>query len=357
MQGTVVPGGKSYLPALDGLRAISILAVIGFHGAWPGFSWGARGVDLFFVISGYLITSLLIREREKTGSVSLRDFYIRRSLRIFPAFYAFLAGYSLLCFFVYRDLLGDLPSTLLLSGLYVGNIAIAWFNCPVLVAHSWSLAMEEQFYLIYPALFRAAGRKILYVLAAVVLLVPIWRAVLFLVWGLGLPPLRFAYGPDTRADSLAWGCLLAVCLSSARLGGPLRNILRQWWVAPAGVALAIASVLISRNMALADTLAYTVLAIGCAAILGSTVEGRDGATKRVLASRPARLVGRLSYPLYLWHPAMLGIAERISNHVPPAFGTLTKQSSYVALSFGAAWMSYTIIEKPALRLKERFAHV
>src|SRR5215813_14177109 len=199
-----------HLPGLDGLRAISVFVVIVYHfgiNAVPG----DLGVSGFFVLSGFLITWLLLRELQSTGTISLRQFYARRFLRIFPAYYAFLAAS-----FLYDRLRGDIwPPGLGWSGLfYFVNYFNATHGHPdTSIAHAWSLSIEEQFYLLWPfalLLLSRAGRAwfapaLLAATAAVVA----WRSYLFLHAHIGVAYVYNAF--DTRFDNLAVGCLVAVC--------------------------------------------------------------------------------------------------------------------------------------------------
>jgi peptidoglycan/LPS O-acetylase OafA/YrhL len=346
-------------PVLDGLRAVSILAVIGFHAQWPGFGGGGRGVDLFFVISGFLITWLLVKERERTGRVSLKKFYFRRVLRIVPAFFVFLLGYGLVCLLVFRDLKPKLASSLLIATTYTTNAMMGWFGRDVVVAHTWSLSAEEQFYAVWPWFVGLLPRRAATLTTgALVAFALVWRLVLFASIGLSGPPMRYAYSPDTRFDSILWGCLLAYMVSHRRLGPALRKIFRKGFAVVLGVGLVSSSILVSQaSKFFESTFAYTVTALGAGVILMGALYQEDSWLGRQLSSKVVQWVGRLSYSLYLWHTVALALASRATNQVGVAARAPALALSYIALAFGFAAGSYYLVEKPFLRMKTRFAVV
>jgi peptidoglycan/LPS O-acetylase OafA/YrhL len=350
---------KGTIPALDGLRGVSILAVIGFHGAWPGFSGGGRGVDLFYVISGFLIAWLLLKEKEKFGTVSLKKFYYRRMLRIPPAFYVFLAGYGLLCHLVFTDFRKDLSSSLLIAGTYSTNFMMGWFNREVLVAHTWSLSLEEQFYLFFPALVAFLSRRKVTVLALVLVVVtPLYRLALYQLSGTGNSPLRLAYSPDTRFDTIIWGCLIALLLFDERAGLWLAGIFRRNLTLIAGlVVMSVNFYLSERSVAFLSTIGYSLNALSFVCILLFTLFREDHPLNQLMSLKPMQLTGRLSYALYLWHPVALGLAGRCMKHVPSPFQDATQVALYLCMSFLLAAASYLIVEQPFLKLKDKFAVV
>ena len=343
------------LKSLDGLRAVSILAVVGHHGGWPGFAAGARGVDLFFVISGFLITTLLLEEKRQQGKASLSRFYARRALRIFPAFYAFLAGYALLCLVVFRDLLPDLLPSLISSGTYTSNVAMGWYGRIPLTPHTWSLAMEEQFYLVVPWLINALpARRATALLGTTMAATAVWRFVLHIAthsesdW-------RWVYSPDTRLDAIVLGCLLAYLWASPRGRLALDRVLggrRGLSLATGALALTL---LCDSVPWLRRSFGYSLTAIACGALLVHVLRTADGRLARWFAKPVAVWVGKLSYSVYLWHLAALGLAGRAAGHVPVAFGGAARQVSYLVFTLVLASLSYYVVEKPFLRLKSRFA--
>jgi peptidoglycan/LPS O-acetylase OafA/YrhL len=215
-QGARVP---RYLPALDGLRALAVLSVIAFHAELPRFNGGFLGVEVFFVVSGYLITSLLLDEREKTGRVSLARFWLRRARRLLPALFVLLLATLTLSLTVAPDSLATTRTDSAAALLYVSN----WWQVvhqhsyfmsvdrPPLLLHLWSLSVEEQFYLIWPlavALFgRAAKRWVL-----PVALLGAAASALSMAWSFdpSADPTRIYVGSDTRSSGLLIGAALAV---------------------------------------------------------------------------------------------------------------------------------------------------
>jgi peptidoglycan/LPS O-acetylase OafA/YrhL len=308
----------TYRPELDGLRAIAIILVIGSHAQIPGFGLGApAGVTLFFVLSGYLITSLLVAERGRTGRVDLVAFYIRRALRLLPALYAFLAvvavGYAV-------GLWGNKPADLVTFPavvLYVGNWIQAAGAAPGMMGHTWSLAVEEQFYILWPAiliaLIRFAPRWVIaYVLLAIAVLVLPWRGTVIETAGY----VRAYVGTDTQADSLLLGC--AVALLGARL---------PQWAGWFGVVALVAVEQFWPPIVLGFSLAAVVSTLAVA-----------GAPK-ALGWAPLAYVGRISYGLYLWHYLFIwsGIPWPIA----------------ITAALATAAVSYEYLERPFLRLKDR----
>ena len=352
-------GSKGNIPALDGLRGVSILAVIGFHGAWPGFSGGGRGVDLFYVISGFLIAWLLLKEKEKYGRVSLRKFYYRRMLRILPAFYVFLAGYGLICQLVFTDLKNDLSGSLLIAGTYSTNFMMGWFNREVLVAHTWSLSLEEQFYLFFPAVVAFLSRKQASCLAFVlVIAAPLYRLALYCWSGQGRSPVRFAYSPDTRFDTIIWGCLVALLLfdEPARLW--IGKVFRRRTTLLVGVSVMLMNFHLSeQSIAFMSTVGYSLSALSFVCILLFILLRDDHVLNRLMSLKPMQLTGRLSYALYLWHPVALGLTGRCVKHFRLPFQDTAHVLLYLSLTFLFATGSYLIVEQPFLKLKNKFAVV
>ena len=208
-----VPRAK-HLPALDGLRAVAVFVVISYHAGLMKGIPGDLGVTLFFVLSGFLITWLLLREFAATGSISIRSFYARRALRIFPAYYVFIL-FSL----AVDTALGHRWSRGLIAVAftYLVNYYNAFNGHPITsIAHAWSLAVEEQFYLLWPlaclSLLRRSRASAARAVALVIVATVAWRSVLYLLLH---APASYVYNAfDTRCDSLAIGCLIALSLES-----------------------------------------------------------------------------------------------------------------------------------------------
>jgi peptidoglycan/LPS O-acetylase OafA/YrhL len=305
-----------YVPALDGLRGIAIALVIGFHyTGWP--YGGGYGVDLFFVLSGFLITTLLLEEREQTGRIRLGRFYVRRARRLFPALVVMLTGYVVFAA-VARGENALLPVTE--YGLYAGNI-YATFVQPVGhigLGHLWSLAEEEQFYLVWPACLlvllraRRPARWLALFLAALVC----YRLALIADHA----TLHRLYGsPDTRSEGLLLGCLFAF----ARRSG----VVAREWVAKAGLMLAVPAVVVGQFR-----LGLPVFELGAVALVAAAVAKTELAG--LLSWRPLVGLGKISYSLYLWQSPVIWA---FAWHARPLA---------LAVSLALALASYRFVELP-----------
>lgn len=330
------------IPALDGLRAVAIVLVVLVHAAPtagfpPALAWvhtlQSLGVRIFFVISGFLITALLLQEREATGEISLRRFYVRRALRIFPAFYAYIAVILVLSAGGWIILLpGDLAHALTYTMNY--NYPAAWE-----VWHIWSLSIEEQFYVLWPLLLVLAGtRRACLGAAAVVVITPLVRIAMWYGW-----PVRDEMAGHFQmvADSLAVGCLLAGSYNwLGRQGWYMRLLTSRWFVLVPLIVLATHELhWRPRTFLVAQTITH--IAIGLC--LDRCVRVRSRWTDGVLSSAPLRYVGALSYSLYLWQQPFLTKVET----------PLTSFPQNVVLAVACALASYHLVERPFLRLKAR----
>jgi peptidoglycan/LPS O-acetylase OafA/YrhL len=333
-----------HLPSLDGLRAISILLVLLGHlsGTRPigrlYFGVGDiahLGVVAFFVISGFLITSLLLAEHKKKGRVSLKLFYARRALRIFPASYAFIGCITLLWMTGLIQLHGaDLWHAVTYTVNY--SVSRSWY-----IGHLWSLSVEEQFYLLWPFAFVALGpRRAIWVAAAVIVLGPAARlaAALFLR---GTPYRDLEMFPMV-ADSLAAGCLLA------RMRGWLEA--QPWYVrlfaAPYSVTMLAIILILNRltGYGVVEVFGTAVINILIAILVHRSVYCWSDWMGRVLNWRPLVFCGVLSYSLYLWQQPFL-------NRYSTAWTNAFPQN--LVFTIAAALMSYLLLEKPLMKLRYR----
>jgi peptidoglycan/LPS O-acetylase OafA/YrhL len=344
-----------YRGDVDGLRAIAVLLVVAFHAFPRKVPGGFVGVDIFFVISGFLITSLIIRGLQ-TGDFSFTDFYVRRIKRIFPALITVLAACLIVGWFVlfpgeFRDLgkhaaagAGFVANFSLLSE--VDYFAINADHKPLL--HLWSLGIEEQFYIVWPALIVLAWRWKHGPLAMAALI-----CVGSFVWNVILTPINTAaafFLPFTRFWELMVGCLIAFAATHESFAGLTparlmafyerhRDRLHEWagWIGLALIVLAAAVIKPTRAFpgwwALLPTL-------GAALII---VAGPQSTINRVLLSHRAMIyVGLISYPLYLWHWPILSFARMIHFKEP----TDLVRVGCVALAFLLAHLTYRYIERP-----------
>ncbi len=335
-----------HLPALDGLRAVAVFTVIVSHAglAVPG----DLGVSAFFVLSGFLITWLLLQEHRAAGTVSLRRFYTRRVLRIFPAYYAFLA----VSFAIDHFRGHPWGSGLGLSALFY---IVNYFNAlhghpPTAIAHAWSLGIEEQFYLLWPmlllVLLRGGTRRAALTLTVVIAAVVLWRSVLYAGLHVGSAYVYNAF--DTRFDNLAVGCLLALCAGAPRFQGIAARLARSALAPLATLALIVAS---RTGLALTYhyTVGFTVDAVLIAIFIVQVLQLYRTRLWSWLETPVVRYLGVISYPLYLWH-----IWALTGGHHFRAAGPVGEFAAGVIAAIALASGSYFVIERPFLALKRRF---
>lgn len=334
----VLHDGPPRVAALDGLRAMAIASVVIFH-VWPhALPGGWVGVDMFFVLSGYLITRLLDQELQRAGQIDLVAFAAKRSLRIMPALFAMLAVYV-----IYAQICTVDPARHMQTVAFAASFATNWARAFSSAAegplgHTWSLAMEEQFYLLWPLALMSLrtpnrARWIGLLIAGVVC----WRAALALG---GADAERTYNGFDTHTDGLLLGGLLAI----VRIPDPVRAWAARWVAVPLAVITAVLLAMGYRSPAV-QAVGMAVCALAAAWLLVAAQE--PGRFARSLSIAPLRYLGRLSYSLYLWHLPILMLGSR---HVP---GGWRSTVLLLALSLTTAAASYHLIELPFLALRTR----
>jgi peptidoglycan/LPS O-acetylase OafA/YrhL len=338
------------LPGLDGLRALSIVLVLLVHGkdlpGFPGWNWlnavsmrGGFGVDIFFVLSGFLITWLLLKEETRTGRIDMRGFYTRRALRILPPAFFYLAFVGILV------LLHRSPtqwSEIAAAAMFFRNFVI---HGTADVGHYWSLSIEEQFYLVWPLLLIILPRKKrLPATVALILAAPIWRRLNQHFYpGAWLNQAR----PDFRYDSLLMGCLLAMLRSNLKSAAVLRGKVLQSNLTPFVCVAAIALCLSSLGASLGERVGRAFPTIEFAAvalIINYVIEGRPGIINELLNLAPVIWLGQLSYSLYLWQQIFCYQPASLSTALIPA----------IVLSILGASVSYYVVEQPVLRWRQRW---
>ena len=341
------------MAGLDGLRALAVTAVV-WHHTHPGFAGfpltvkGFLGVDVFFVLSGFLITTLLLDEQAHSGRISLRHFYLRRSLRIFPLYYAVLAALALYFATIAPDtssqksrFLAELPY----HATYMSN----WFETNSLMAITWSLSAEEQFYLLWPPLLAWLGRHALWPLAV---LLGVNQAVNFGALDGWLAAIGLPYATHSILQSTFTPILLGVLLAFALQDAAARRALEQvtrWPVllAVLGVAIAATSV---EDMRGVPRLAFH---LATATLLAGILLRPSMTLVRWLEWRPLVFVGTVSYGVYLLHKIVLDVASRGLARVGLESPGLLFVSCLIG-TIGLAALSYRYFERPLLRLKDRF---
>jgi peptidoglycan/LPS O-acetylase OafA/YrhL len=337
------------VPELDGVRALAALAIVGYHAfpTWFPFGWAA--VDLFFVLSGYLITSIILEHGHTRGF--LRRFYVRRGLRIWPIYYLSLLGLVVASPILPRPIeWGGLPYYL----SYTQFVPFYWSaTAPEFswyFKHTWTLAIEEQFYLIWPALVLLAGRRRLVPMALGLLAASVTARACGVHW----------WTLVGRGDGFAMGGLLAAIASDRERFAPLLGRYRPAIFGAGGVALAFLAFVGTRTGGLPDhgpplwpaatVLALNVLFFGVVAL----VVGHAGCHGlRRLRRRWLVYVGTISYGLYLYHMIIIRLkmdltAGRVSGR------NFWVESLTLIASFAAAALSWRYVERPILALKDRF---
>jgi peptidoglycan/LPS O-acetylase OafA/YrhL len=344
---------------------MAVLLVMFNHLALSGiFGGGSIGVDIFFVLSGFLITTLLIGEFEKTKKVDFGAFYARRALRLLPALAAVIVVAVLLVTLVnelhkfQHETLTTLPFVI----FFVGNWARVFnFNALGILGHTWSLGIEEQFYLLWPLLFAllAARRKrerVALVLAGLAGVVMVYR---FVLLSMGQRPWPIYFRADTHCDGLLIGCALAFWLASGRMATPAVGRFFRLATVPALLVILFISELIDNSVPsefhfmVAYGLALGVLS--AAVLIASEVTSPLAEVSNVLKASIVVWIGRRSYGLYLWHFVIYrSVGSFFRQHHPTTTDRITELVLKVGISFVVAALSYKVIEAPALRLKRRF---
>jgi peptidoglycan/LPS O-acetylase OafA/YrhL len=349
-----------YVPALNGLRGVAILLVIGNHLPLDEFELpgGFVGVNLFFVLSGFLITTLLLQEFNQTGSVSLKNFYIRRALRLGPALIVMLTVMCALSFVLF-DRAHALKNCgyALIALFYSSNwVKALTQNGLGMVAQTWSLSVEEQFYFIWPFLLLTTARvakksRYLIALAAVLALFS-WADGIILAMK-GATFTRIYFGLDSTADTLMVGCILGVVLTSCRVTEDTKRIMEKFLVVLAPLSLMCLVAFAARGNILGKGLYYygfIAIALMAAALILDVMVSRQSVLKRLLEMKWLVWLGSVSYGLYLWHwPIIYLMTDGYRRNLWTAIVV------GLPLAFLATVLSYYYMEKPILAFKKRFA--
>jgi len=359
----------SYKPALDGIRALAVAAVLAYHAGLPWARGGFLGVDAFFVLSGYLITSLLLTEWNVRGNIGLIAFWSRRARRLLPALFLMLLGVTFYAVVFagqpeMERIRGDAVATIAYVAnwrpVFVGQSYFDQFSLPSPLRHTWSLAIEEQYYLFWPLLLLALlrlrrlspGR----LLAATLIMAAASAILMGALFRPEHDPSRVYYGTDTRAQSLLVGAALSMLLMRLPAGGQgagaLRNGLSKWTLQIAAVGCAIGIGWVWTHASGNDVLLYRggflLLAAGVAVIIAAAVQPEPGIVGRALSIPPLRALGLISYGVYLWH-------WPIYMMLTPGRTGLTGWDGYelfivrVLATLMIATVSYHVLEMPIRR--------
>lgn len=349
-----------YLPALDGLRAVSILLVVISH-AGRGIEKmvpGGLGVLVFFVISGFLITRQMIAEIEARGTLNLRRFYLRRIIRLAPALLLYIVTFSL----ILGSLGAVITPTHMLTGLfYLANYYHIFIGYPAYSPFPiiWSLSVEEHFYILFPFVmlaFRRSLPKLLPWLLLVLAATLAWRYALYGICETdpsraicGLPANSRLHGTDTLFDCILYGSALSL-LMQYRL-----NLIQIYVLKPLSLWVSFGVLLFTllyRDAEFRDTVRFSLQSAAVAVVIINVLFGTDrlsSVLRRVLAMPPLVLIGKLSYSLYLFHFGMINWLMATGH-----FEGVSGFALYLTGSLLCALASYSLVEKPAARLRKRF---
>ncbi|MCK0172789.1 acyltransferase family protein [Mycolicibacterium sp. F2034L] len=358
------------IPALDGIRAVAVLLVLADHGGLPGVSGGFLGVDVFFVLSGFLITSLLIDELGRTGRIDLRGFWIRRARRLLPALLVVVLGVVGLRELFPPDAVTALREDAVAAFFWVANWAFvaqhtdyfAHGSPPSPLQHTWSLGVEEQYYLVWPLLIVAVVGILAYRRSA-----PSLRAVRFSVFGLAVAGAaasataavlltsdatanRVYFGTDTRVQALLLGAAAAALLvrdwSSVTMDTPIRP---RWgrWLARVLSVVGVAGIAALAHLATGTPDEYraglfTAAAVASVLVVATVALDQGGPVARLLACPPLVRLGTISYGVYLWHwPIFL-----LLNGERTGWSGWSLFAARCGLTLVVAIASYWVLERP-----------
>lgn len=333
---------KDYIPTLDGWRAIAILAVMASHAVipyaanHPWLRWmeqGTVGVDVFFALSGFLICSRLLAEHVRSGRIDWKGFYCRRAFRILPPYMTYLAALAVLAAVGLVTVSNqDWTSCLLFYRNYLGKEYWSWKT-----GHFWSLAVEEHFYVVFPALFAFFGPKRLRVVMPFLLVVlEAWRMAdhRFQLFDAIFPGKVAPYRTDVRVSGIAYGCMAALLLHLPHVRGAAKR-------AVSGVTITAIAAGVLFCLYGNPPMSTLLIRILIAAMVAATTLAPSTLWGRFLELAPLRWVGVLSYSLYIWQQLFLAPKAVYAFHVFPV---------NVILAFVAAYCSYRWVEKPLMAL-------
>jgi peptidoglycan/LPS O-acetylase OafA/YrhL len=349
-----------YMPQLDGLRTLAVAAVVLQH--YAVLQGGAAfGVHLFFVLSGFLITRILLTERENVSTMGItrgeafRHFYVRRTLRIFPLYYLVLfIGMA-----VNAQHAREYAPWLLSYTINLKMAAQGWYIANF--AHFWSLAVEEQYYLIWPWLILLLPRRSLVTAAIITTLIgPLFRVGLLVGWRLEAITANglWAYiGTPAALDSLGIGSLISILMDSPVTADKLRRWMR--WRVPVVAAIVLLPFLLTSYGLTRYALIDAPTAVFFGWLVYTASRGFSGLTGRILSASPMVFVGRISYGVYVYHPFIPTVVTKIAPHLgislPSAEWKMA--SIYIFLTLALATISFYSFERPINKLKRKFPYV
>lgn len=331
----------SYNPALDGVRGVAILIVVLFHARVPGFHAGFFGVDVFFVLSGFLITLILIREHEETGTIRWGRFVLRRIFRLGPALAAMCVGMLVMSIWFWPSAVSPWREVLFVM-FYLSDITVSVLREPMALSHTWSLSVEEHFYLVWPLVILfclSRGRwAFLVVIPVLYVVATAWRIQL-LDYGFSWREVYFRL--DARLGGLMFGALIATLFTC----GLLEKVMKyQIWIV---VTPSLLMVMYAGGWQVDDSLTYGISIVEIfAGTLVLAALNAGGVLYRALSVPALCFLGKVSYGLYLWHyPIFRVLRENLGWMETIAFG--------LPVSLLLAVLSYVTVERWGLRVRAR----
>ena len=341
---------RKHLAGIDGLRAIAALLVVLYHANVPGIP-ASTGVLAFFVLSGFLISRLIIAEEERTHTVSLSRFYVRRSFRIFPALYAYWFVAMAITALRHQPL--NWPHALS-AFFYVSNYYQAIFGDPVnRLSHTWSLGVEEQFYLLWPCVFLLLRNNERRFRALIVLIPLLWLYRESLVYVFHAHQAYIYNAFDTRVDHILMGCLLAVALE----GGHFSRLWRVVCVSPLMMLVTLLLMVLAFSgesflhvRDYRDSVEFVVVPVLCAILIAQLVAFPTHALMSPFNWEWMRFLGKISYSIYLYQQLVVYPAMKVFEGLP-VFGVMAAVGASIVL----AVCSFYLVEQPFLRLRQRYA--
>jgi peptidoglycan/LPS O-acetylase OafA/YrhL len=351
-----LPSAARHIPSLDGIRAVSFMLVFAAHAGVSTFISVDFGVTVFFFLSGFLITTLMRSEFDRNGSVNIRHFWLRRALRILPPFYVVALAATLMALILYPPGTVYAPAMTAELLFYANYWGIYGINREAPgTGVVWSLAVEEQFYLLFPLLYisfqklrvpRSGQAWLLWGLCALILA---WRCAL--VMAMHTDSTRIYIATDTRVDSVLFGCALAVW-NNPVLDEPTGSPgLWKFLLLPAALAALLICFLI-QGIVFRETWYFSIQGAALTLVFIAAIRFHTWPLFRFLNWRPVVFIGTLSYSLYLVHDVLLRAVARLW---PQSHGWQRAPIS-LAASIIAAWAIYVLVERPCARLRKRLTH-
>lgn len=322
----------NYVASLDGVRALSVLAVVAFHSSLNPMAGGYIGVDVFFVLSGFLITTILRDELGKSGTINLKRFYVRRLVRLMPPLVLCLAG--TFCFYAvfFPDI--DLKTDILFSLFYISDYGYAFWRIPYYLKHTWSLSVEEHFYILWPVLLiltrKWSAGRLGFFIAVLFVAATIWRFVDTFIWEAFTPTY---YRFDTRASGLLLGAMVAVLLP--KVGNRSANLMGLL----SGAILVLGMVRFHWASMSYLYVGELFMEIAAAGLVLSLMLDRETFLSRFMSHPWLVYLGTLSYSIYLWH---FGLVIVLRDRMSP----MATFAIVFGASFVIAALSHRYVEAP-----------